>query len=215
MTTFHAVLFDMDGTLLDTERLMIDAGMLALTQLGLPPRREVLVSLVGVANADGIGLLHAAFGPDFDVAAFDAAHHAAVRTAYDGGIPLRPGAEALLTHLRGTAMPIALATNARTPAARQAMAAAGIDHHFGPHLYGRDLVTRPKPAPDVFLHAAAALGADPARCLVFEDSDAGTIAARAAGMTVVQVPDMRPPGTDHAHLIADSLLYGARHFGIL
>ena len=73
----------------------------------------------------------------------------------------------------------------------------------------------PKPAPDVFLAAAALLGAPPAKCIAFEDSDPGVIAAIAAGMTVVHVPDMATPRQSGAHFLADSILHGARLAGLI
>lgn len=213
---FEAVIFDLDGTLLETERLVIDAGLLAFGRLGLPPRRDVLESMVGHSGAEGEALLRAAFGPAFHLAAFEAALDDAIPGLMAQGIPLRPGVTELLDHLAAIAMPRAVATNSRTEHARENLATAGIAAYFDlAHIHGRDRVARPKPAPDLFLHAAAALGASPARCLVFEDSDPGTIAAHAAGMVVVQVPDQRAAGTRLAHVLADNLLDGARSAGLM
>ncbi|SMY06791.1 HAD family hydrolase [Flavimaricola marinus] len=216
MTEIRAVIFDMDGTLIDSERLMIGCAMVALRQLGHPEREDVLVSMVGIVNDECDAILREAFGPSMDLAEFHGVWRGHVLDAYSKGIPLRPGARDLLDHLSDKGTPIAVATNSKTEPAKTHLKTAGIDHYFGhPRILGRDLVATPKPAPDLFLHAAEVLDTDPAHCLVFEDSDAGTVGARAAGMHVVQIPDMKPAGTDHAHLITDSLLSGARHYGIL
>lgn len=213
---YDAVIFDMDGTLLETERLVIDAGLVAFRTLGMPPRRDVLESMVGHSGAEGELLLRAAFGRTFDREAFDAACSAAFSTVLAQGIPLRPGVTELLDHLDTIAMPRAVATNSHTDHAHENLATAGIAAYFQRHhIHGRDRVAQPKPAPDLFLHAAAVLDVHPARCLVFEDSDPGTIAAHAAGMTVVQVPDQRPAETRLAHVLADTLLDGARAAGLM
>jgi HAD superfamily hydrolase (TIGR01509 family) len=213
---YDAVIFDLDGTLIETERLVIDAGMLAFARMGLPPRRDVLQSIVGHTGAEGEVLLRAAFGQDFDLKAFEAALDEAYPAMLAQGIPLRPGVTDLLDHLDSIAMPRAVATNSRTAHAHENLATAGIAAYFAPHhIHGRDRVRQPKPAPDLFLHAAAVLNVDPARCLVFEDSDPGTIAAHAAGMVVVQVPDQRPAGTRLAHILADTMLDGARTAGLI
>jgi HAD superfamily hydrolase (TIGR01509 family) len=126
------------------------------------------------------------------------------------------GVAEFLDHLSTRGLPRAVATNSHTVNARRKLGEAGIAHHFDPgHVVGFDLVPAPKPAPDVFVDAARRLGVDPRRCLAFEDSDTGVVAALAAGMTVVQVPDMRPAGTRDAHHLAETLLDGARAAGIL
>ena len=81
-------------------------------------------------------------------------------------------------------------------------------------MVGFDLVAAPKPAPDVYLKAADLLGVDPSDCLAFEDSDPGTAAALAAGMTVVQVPDLLPSRTNRAHFNAATLTEGAEIAGL-
>ncbi len=78
-----------------------------------------------------------------------------------------------------------------------------------------DDVARAKPAPDPFLLAARLLGVDPQRCLAFEDSEPGAEAAFAAGMTVVQVPDIVPASGRFAHLVAPDLMAGARAIGLV
>lgn len=213
---FRAVIFDMDGTLLDSERLVVEAGMATLARMGLPPRRDALLAMVGTVGNHADAALRAAFGPAFDIALFEQTWREVAAGAFDGPIPLRPGVIDLLDHLDRLALPRALATNSHTLSARRHLAAAGIGGYFDPvHIHGRDRVRHPKPAPDLFLHAARALGIPPAACLVFEDSDPGTEAALAAGMTVVQVPDQRPAGSDAAHVIAASLIEGARAIGLM
>ena len=213
---FDAVIFDLDGTLLETERLIVTAGLTAFRRMGLPERLDLLTSMVGSVGDTGEAAMRAAFGDAFDPATFESHWQEAVDAAFAAGIPLRPGVTDLLAHLDAIAMPRAVATNSRTHAAHKHLAEAGILHHFDPaHIHGRDRVERPKPAPDLFLHAAQGLGAHPSRCLVFEDSDPGAAGALAAGMTVVLVPDQRAPGPVPVHHIADSLLAGARAVGLL
>lgn len=208
---WQAVIFDLDGTLLETERLVITAGMRALGDMGLPQKRETLQSLVGTVGDDTADMLRATYGADFDMALYDRIWTAHFNALLAQGIPLRPGVRDLLDHLQAIGMPYAIATNSRTEGATHHLDLAGILPYFAPaHIHGRDQVENPKPAPDLFLLAAAGLGIAPQDCLAFEDSGPGAAAAYAAGMTVVMVPDQRAPGFDKAHIIADSLLSGAK-----
>ena len=211
--TFDAVIFDMDGTLIDSERLIVETGQAALRALGLSDDPAPLHAMIGTSGETGDEILREAF-PGLDLDALNAHWRDGFGKAQAAGLPLRPGASELLERLEGRAL--SLATNSRTAYARENLDRSGIGHHFpDAHLWGRDRVENPKPAPDLFLAAARAHGADPARCIVFEDSEPGTRAALAAGMVVVQVPDQRPALTRDAHHLADTLLDGARAAGLI
>jgi HAD superfamily hydrolase (TIGR01509 family) len=209
---YAAAIFDLDGTLLDTERLVLEAGLEAFDALGHAVERGFLLSLIGVAEAEGRRRVEARFAGALDLDRLDRVWSEATRRNYARGIPLKPGAAELLAALEG--LPRAVATNSATAAARRKLEATGIAGHFS-HVVGSDAVDRPKPAPDVFLEAARRLVAAPGACLAFEDSDTGVAAALAAGMTVVQVPDLHASRRAGAHHLAESLLAGAQAAGLI
>ncbi|MCT8331432.1 HAD family hydrolase [Albidovulum sediminis] len=210
---YSAVIFDLDGTLIDSESLWSVATREVLAEMSFDPAHPVLDRLFGVDMATCAGLLGAAF-PGLDLADFDARLTARTDQVEGRGIPLKPGARELLDILHARALPRAIATSTRRDRAHHKLHLTGLDRHFAT-VVTFDCVDRAKPAPDAYLLAAQRLGVDPGACLVFEDSDPGTRAAHAAGMTVVQVPDMVAPGTDLATHIAPSLLEGARMAGLI
>lgn len=207
---FDAVVFDLDGTLLDTEAITHAAGLAAFAAQGIAVDPAFLHGLVGIDDATGAARIRAAH-PAMDMAAFARVWLAEVHGRQAAGIPLKPGAAELL---HSVVQPKALATSSQRASAARKLALTGLDRHFA-HVVTFDDVARPKPAPDPFLRAAALLGADPARCLAFEDSDTGAASARAAGFTVVQVPDLLPTDGRHAHVVAPDLIAGARAVGLI
>ncbi|WP_127902660.1 HAD family hydrolase [Solirhodobacter olei] len=213
---YQAAIFDLDGTLIDTEGPLIRAGIAALADLGHDVDLEFMLRLVGVGPDEGHEKLCSHIGVDLDRATLDAAWTAAAQEALSGIIPLRPGVAELLATLNAQGTPKAIATNSGTASALRKLASAGIEGQFGAaHVVGHDAVAIPKPAPDVYLAAAARLGVTPAACVAFEDSEPGVAAALAAGMVVVHVPDMAPAETDRAHHRAESILAGARACGLI
>jgi HAD superfamily hydrolase (TIGR01509 family) len=207
---FDAVIFDLDGTLLDTESLTQAAGIDAFAECGVTVEPSFLHGLIGKDDVTGAGIVQAAF-PRMDFAAFAVAWKAAVARHYAGGIPLKPGALELLSLI---SLPKALATSSTRVQLEQKLFVTGIAPHFQ-HFVSFDDVTHAKPAPEPFLLAARLLGVDPTRCLAFEDSETGAEAAHRAGMTVVQVPDINPTSGRFAHLVAPDLMSGARAIGLL
>lgn len=216
MPLYAAVIFDLDGTLIDTESLSIRTGLAVMADMGFAVAREVLTGLVGIDEIEGQRRLSAHLGPSADIALIDREWRAASRRAHEAGIPAMAGAGALLTEIARRGLPRGVATNSLTEAAGRKLRAAGLAGFFdADHVLGFDAVARAKPAPDLFLEVARRLGADPTRCLAFEDSDPGCEAALAAGMTVVQVPDIVPARAGHAHHLAATLLEGARAAGLI
>ncbi|HMO07668.1 MAG TPA: HAD family phosphatase [Paracoccaceae bacterium] len=209
-TPFDAVVFDLDGTLLDTESITHAAGIAAFAAQGIAVDPGFLHALVGVDDATSASRIATAF-PAMEMAAFARVWLAEVHGRQAAGIALKPGAADLL---HAIAQPKALATSSQRASADRKLALTGLAVHFA-HVITVDDVARPKPAPDPFLRAAALLGADPARCLAFEDSDTGAASARAAGFTVVQVPDMLLTDGRHAHVVAPDLMAGARAVGLI
>ncbi|QNN47661.1 HAD family phosphatase [Thermomonas brevis] len=187
----EAVLFDMDGLMLDSERAINACMAQAARELGHDVPDTLWLRMIGGGEGLCRRLLAGHIGDAAGVALL--AHAEVLYDAVaDAGIDHRPGVVALLEWLIARGMPRAVATSTRRPLAMRKLAAAGLLPYFDAVCTSSD-VQRPKPAPDVYLLAASTLGVAPALCLVLEDSPTGVRAALAAGMTPVQVPDLLAP----------------------
>lgn len=207
---FDAVIFDLDGTLLDTEAVAMRVGQNLLREMGITPDPAVFHQLVGKDAETSDRILQGIY-PMLDITAFGTRWRGGFETALEQEIPLKPGAITLLDRLH---LPKALCTSSHRDSAHRKLALAGLAPHF-PVVITRDDVVQAKPHAEPYLLTAARLGVDPARCLVFEDSEPGAEAAHAAGCVVVQVPDILPTSGRYAHHVADTLLEGARRAGLL
>lgn len=192
----RAVVFDMDGLLLDSERIAYDIGRQVSLDLGIPWTHEVAMQMIGLNSREHEALLKGAFGDDYPLEA----HRAEFGLRYEaviaaGSIPLKPGVRELFDALEAAGLPRAVATSTRRSRALPKLDAVGLLARVHVVVAG-DEVARGKPAPDIFLAAAERLGHAPADCLALEDSNAGVRAARDAGMRVVMVPDLLTPADD-------------------
>ena len=190
---YRAAVFDMDGLLLDSERPIRDAWLQVAAALGVAALTPAAyLDLIGRNHRDSTLRLRALFG--------DAALLAEARQRVDarlaeqfGARPfdLKPGARRLLQILADAGVPCAVATSTAHADARQRLGAAGLLPFFRA-VCGGDEVARGKPDPDIYRLAVERLGAAAAHSLAFEDSDHGALAALAAGLGVVVVPDLKP-----------------------
>ena len=186
----RAVLWDMDGTLVDSEKLW-DVSMHELyARLGGVMTPEVRESTVGGSAESVMATVYADLGLEPDpVAMTESADWLHDRTGelFEAGLPWRPGARELLDALLADGVPMALVTNTRRKLTEQALKSIGT-HYFSASVCG-DEVERAKPDPDIYVRAAELLGYPPEVCLAVEDSVTGTTAAEAAGCPVLVVPN--------------------------
>lgn len=188
----EAVIFDLDGTLLDTEVLYRNAFMQAAGSLGLTIPAAIYRALVGVATRERGPMLRRRYGASFPWEALRDAYYARRNALVADGLRLKPGAMELLADIERCGLPTAIATSASRATAERHLRAAGLRHGFAA-IVTRDDVEHGKPRPDAFLAAAARIGAAPAQCLALEDSAVGIEAAWAAGMLPMMVLDTVVP----------------------
>lgn len=179
-----AVLFDCDGVLVDSERLVCRVEAELLTRWGWPlSAQEVRAQFQGrsfASIARDIEQKLAGKLPD------DWMYHWAMETAELFRAELRevPGVRGVLEHLLGQGTPLGVASQSPLPRVRISLGMCDLGRYFGTRVFSSSMVARPKPAPDLYLYAAAQLGELPESCLVIEDSATGVRAAVAAGMRV-------------------------------
>jgi HAD superfamily hydrolase (TIGR01509 family) len=203
-----AIILDMDGLLLDTEPISLRVWTQAARDLGYELTDAVGERMIGVGQAENKAMLLRHFGaacPVDELAALAQAHY---RVALEsGGVPHKPGLTDFLGFLDERRIPRAVATSTATELASHKLRQAGVLHHFA-IVVGGDQVSRGKPAPDIFLEAAARLGQRPRDCVVLEDSGPGIRAAVAAGMHAILIPDGREPAVETraaANAVVESL----------
>ncbi|MFI3187892.1 MAG: HAD family phosphatase [Methylococcaceae bacterium] len=192
LADFSAVIFDMDGLVLDTESTYRIAWQQAASEMGYDLSGHFCQSLSGLHYQAVELKLLACFGTDFDLQAFGRnssdcwREHVKVH-----GISIKHGFAGLLNLLVRYKIPYCLATNSRAVNALECLALAGLSGVFS-HIISRDNVVHGKPEPDIFFKAAQVLQVDIRRCLVLEDSDAGIMAAARAGAIRVFIPSIAP-----------------------
>lgn len=196
MAGLDLVIFDCDGVLVDTEEASCRAMAEAIAVLGWSPDwREVHRRFAGMMIADIVVAVEAELGRAVPGAWPGLFRERAAR-AFGAGVDPVEGVPALLDSL---ALPFCVASNGPHEKMRLTLGSAGLLARFDGRMFSAYDIGRGKPAPDLFLHAADAMGAAPQRCLVLEDSAAGLAAARAAGMHVACFQPHDPPhGADLA-----------------
>jgi HAD superfamily hydrolase (TIGR01509 family) len=192
-----AVVFDMDGLLVDSEVVYCEALTSQAAAMGYELPREVMNRMIGYAWAGSAQVLRDHFGADFDT---ERLRTGSIERFYDlaqAEIALKAGVLEILEYLDRAGLPRAIATSSRRADVEHHLSAHGLIERFDAVLAQGDY-PRPKPNPDPYLKAAEALGVDPRDCLALEDSHNGVRAAAAAGMMTIMVPDMLDP-TEEMH----------------
>ena len=188
-----AVLLDMDGTLLDTEKVYFDSLVASLAAFGFTDDVTTLChTMVGLPGSECEAMLVERYGGGFPLADINKAFVANRDARFEAGLPLKDGTIELLDALQAADCPMAIVTSSSRRTADEHLALAGIRSRFE-NILTRDDVTRGKPSPDLYLLAASRLRAAPESCVAIEDSNHGVTAAHAAGAITIMVPDMVAP----------------------
>ena len=210
----EAVVFDMDGTLIDSEAVFRAALFRACTDLGFEMTDAIHAKILGSTADHTKQVLTDTYGAAFPFLQFYDCCAGHVQNAFEETpIRTKPGAEELIRFLDKRNVPMAFATSSRLVNASSHLKLVGFLPFFQT-LVTREDVTFPKPHPEPYLTAAQRLRIDPARCIAFEDSATGARAAVAAGMRTILVPDLQRPADDIASLctlVLDSLADAHMH----
>lgn len=200
-----AVIFDMDGLLVDSERLARTALVQTAQKFGINPDQRIFAGLIGLPEDGSIELLRRHFGAEFAAGRFlHEAARAGEGMAASGLLYRKPGALECITWLEQLRVPKAVATSSDRKKAVLTLTTTELIDHFATIVTRTD-VPRGKPYPDLYVRAASELRCDVRRCIAFEDSYNGVRAAYAAGMRVVMVPDLLPPTSEMTEL-AEAIL---------
>ena len=189
-------LFDMDGLVVDTEKLYSRFWREACAFYGYTMTYEQSLQMRGLGGQAGEAMLHSFFGPKADYMQLRNKRIELMDAFVDEhGVELKPGIFELMDFLEEKGIPAAITSSSPIPRIQKFLAPYGLDSRFAALCSGRD-VPKGKPAPDIYLAGAKALNLPPEHCLALEDAPAGIESACRAGCLPVMIPDLDPPGTE-------------------
>lgn len=197
---YKAVVFDMDGVIFDSERLVLQGWQEVAEKHALPDIEEVYYQCVGVNAVVTKEIFLRHYGADFPYDAYKKEASYLFHSRYGGGrLPMKPGVVELLTYLREKGYLVGLASSTRRAVVEQEITDAGLMGYFR-NLTCGDMLKKSKPEPDIFLMACESLSVSPKDTVVIEDSYNGIRAAYRAGTVPVMVPDMILPDEEMKRL---------------
>ncbi len=193
-----AVIFDMDGLMIDSERVTFEGYVELCAREGKTVNREMYVKCLG-KNVPGIHqVFYDAFGEDFPIPRIMKENHIRMNEQFETkGVPVKEGLRELLQWLREQDIPAVVATSSSRERVDHILELAGLSEYFKDSVCG-DEVEHGKPAPDIFLEACKRAGVKPEEALVLEDSESGIEAAFRGGIPVICVVDMKEPEPAYA-----------------
>ncbi len=207
--SIKAVVFDMDGIIFDSERLVIDCWKVVAEKYAIPDIEAACNECLGVNGVETKEKFLKRYGRDFPYDAYKSEMSKIYHDNYDGGrLPMKIGVVELLEYIKECGLKVALASSTRSEVVTQQLKDAGILNYFQV-IVGGDMVTRSKPQPDIFLKACEELGVAPQESFAIEDSYNGIRAAAAGHLRPLMVPDLMPPTSEMQNLsegIFDTLL---------
>ena len=191
--TITAILFDMDGLVLDTEKLYTRFWQEAARACGYPMTKEQALGMRSLNRGAGLSKMQSYFGPDVD---YDKIRYKRIELmdafVEREGVTLKPGIHELLSYLKEKGIKTAIATSSPIERTILYLSSVELQNSFDELVSGY-MVEKGKPEPDIYLYAAKKLGVKPENCMVLEDSPAGILAAHRAGCLPVMIPDQDEP----------------------
>ena len=198
---YQAVVFDMDGVIFDTERLVIEFWKEVAKKHNIPNVEHTCIQCLGTNRVRTREIFLENYGADFPYDSYRAEVTELFNTHYKGvPLPTKPGVRELLSYLQEQDIKVGLASSTAQHLVRDEIGTAGLLPYFQTLVCG-DMVEHSKPAPDIFLKACEILNADPTKSIAIEDSFNGIRSAHCAGMTPIMVPDQVQP-TDEIRTLA-------------
>lgn len=189
---FKGVIFDMDGTIVDSEALYFELACQILESHGYRLPHDVFIATSGVSREEGARIYSQTFPTlDGERDVMDALDAAYAQALLDHRLKLKNGFLSLMARLKEKRIPVALASSNIAEAVENSLRAVDLTETFD-YVIHAGHVQRVKPFPDLFLKAAAEMGLKPEECLVLEDSEPGILAAAAAGIPAILIPDIYP-----------------------
>ena len=208
MDKIRAVIFDMDGLLLDTEKLLVKFWVQAANEAGFPMTRENALAIRSLHRKFAIPYLQSLFGEEFDYVKIRSRRMELMKEYLsDHSLELKDGAKELLCFLRENKIMPAVATATDYERTQDYLRRVGIFEYFD-KIVCATMVEQGKPRPDIYIFAANQLGLEPSECIALEDSPNGVRSAADAGCKTIMVPDLTEPDDELSGLIyarADSL----------